>query len=330
MQFPQNSNAIASASGVGLSQNGPNSALLDSRYGVYQIGFDAVWELDFWGKYRRAVKSAAASYFATLADYDNALVALTAEVARTYALIRTYEVLILQARDNVAIEEEGQRIAESRFRNGATGELDVVQATTLLEGTRASIPELQVSLQQSNNALCTLLGRPSGCAAELLACSKGIPSTSAPIAVSVPAEMLRRRPDIRKAELKAIAQCEQIGIAKSELYPSLVLFGSIGTQTSGNGGPLSGQSSITNLFGPLSASSSRSARAALLADLEIPADLEQRSRSGRSIPAVPRRLSADGAQGPPRKWRDGMAGFLREEEAVVFAARSAASAEWAN
>ena len=88
---------------------------------------------------------------------------LTAEVARTYVLIRTFQVLIALARENVGVQEEGLRIAESRFRNGATSELDVAQATTLLESTRTTIPELQIGLQQAENALCTLLGRPVGC-----------------------------------------------------------------------------------------------------------------------------------------------------------------------
>ena len=94
----------------------------------YQVGFDAAWELDFWGKYRRGVEADAAGLLASVADYDSALVSLTAEVARTYALIRTFEVLIAQAQDNVKLQEEALRIAESRFRNGATSELDVTQA----------------------------------------------------------------------------------------------------------------------------------------------------------------------------------------------------------
>src|SRR4029077_2143949 len=110
-------------------------------------------------------------------------------------------------------------------------ELDLAQATALLESTRATIPELQVSLQQAEHALCTLIGRAAGCADPLLTGASIIPTPPAAVAIGVPAEMLRRRPDIRGAELRAAAQCERIGIAKAQLYPSFVLIGSIATQT---------------------------------------------------------------------------------------------------
>jgi outer membrane protein TolC len=170
-----------------------------------------------------------------VADYHSALVSLTAEVARTYAVIRTFDALVEQGRGNVKLEEDGLRITESRFRNGATTELDVTQATTLLESTRASIPQLQTGAQQARNAMSTLLGQPTGTLDALLAGPKEIPSAPAKVAVSVPAEMLRRRPDIRRAELQAAAQCARIGMAKAELYPSFSLFGTIGFQAASSG-----------------------------------------------------------------------------------------------
>jgi NodT family efflux transporter outer membrane factor (OMF) lipoprotein len=163
-------------------------------------------------------------------------------------LIRTFEKLIELAQDNARFQEEGLRIAESRFRNGATSELDVTQATTLWEGTRASIPQLQIGLQQARNALSTLLGQPSGTIDALLVGPKDIPKAPVEVAVSVPAEMLRRRPDIRSAEMSAAAQCARIGVAKAELYPSLSLFGSIGFATSNRGGVSGTPFSGNNLF----------------------------------------------------------------------------------
>lgn len=209
----------------------PAGAALGTSFVYYEVGFDAFWELDFWGKYRRGVQAEAATLMASTADYANALVSLTAEVARTYAAIRTYEVLIALARENEKVQLEGLQIAESRFRNGATSELDVTEATALLESTRASIPQLQIDLQQARNALSTLLGQPPGMLDELLAGPAQIPQAPATVAVGVPAELLRRRPDIRAAELAAAAQCARIGIAKADLYPSLALFGTIGLQT---------------------------------------------------------------------------------------------------
>jgi NodT family efflux transporter outer membrane factor (OMF) lipoprotein len=248
-QYPQLQAAVANATAVGLSEHAANNAKIDRTFGDYQVGFDAVWELDFWGKYARGVKAATAGYLATVADYDDGLVSLSAEVARTYAVIRMFEVLIELARSNAKYQEEGLHLAESRFQNGATTGLDVAQAATLLETTRASIPQLQISWQQAENALCTLLGQTTGSVQTLLVGARGIPAVPAQVAVSVPAEMLRRRPDIRSAELNAIAQCDRVGVAKADYYPRFVLVGSIGTQTSSGGGVLSDDSSVTNLFG---------------------------------------------------------------------------------
>lgn len=230
--FPQVQAAFGSATAQGLTEYQAAGLNLDRNFFDYQLGFDAIWEIDFWGKYRRGIQAEAASVLATVADYYTALVALTAEVARTYSTLRTYEVLTEQARANVGVQEEGLRMAESRFRNGATSELDVTQATALLESTRASIPDLEIGVQQSKNALATLLSKPTGSFDELLSSggAKVIPKAPDKVAVSVPAEMLRRRPDIRGAELLAAAQCARIGVAKAELYPSFSLFGSIGLQ----------------------------------------------------------------------------------------------------
>ena len=104
-----------------------------------------------------------------MADYDSALVALTAEVARAYTVIRTFQVLVAEARANADLQAEGLRIAEARFRNGATSELDVTQATALLESTRATIPTLETGRAQAEHALSTLLGQPVGSLEALLA-----------------------------------------------------------------------------------------------------------------------------------------------------------------
>ena len=234
-QFPQVQEITGSATAAGPSKNTPLGALLPRHLTEFQIGFDASWEIDFWGKYRRAVDAEAAALLASVADYDAAVVSLTAEVARTYVAVRTLEVLIAQAQSNADIQDRALKIAESRFQNGATSELDVAQSTTLLQSTLATIPELQGQLQQARNALSTLLGQPPGAADSLLAGPQEIPQAPAKVAVSVPAEMLRRRPDIRSAEMSAASQCARIGVAKADLYPSFSLFGSIGLQASGSG-----------------------------------------------------------------------------------------------
>jgi len=243
LQYPQ-MQVGGKAEAVGLSRNAANTTAFDHRFFNYELGFDAAWELDLWGKYRRGVEAEAANLLASVADYYYALVSLTAEVARTYAVIRTFEVLIEQARENARLQGDGLRIADARFRNGATSELDVSQAATLFESTQASIPQLEIRLQQARNALSTLLGQPSGAVDTLLAGPKEIPKAPPKVPLRVPAEMLRRRPDIRSAELYAAAQCARIGVAKADLYPSFSLFGTIGLQASNSGG------TFRNLFHP--------------------------------------------------------------------------------
>lgn len=246
-QYPQLQAAMASATRISLSDNLANSINYDRDFWDYQVGFDATWEADFWRKFGRGVKSQEAAYLGSVADYQDALVSLSAEVARTYATIRTYEVLIALGRRNVGVQEEGLRIAESRYRNGATSELDVAQATALLNSTRATIPQLEASLAQAQNALSTLLGQPTGSTLALLQGPQEIPVPPAQVALSIPAEMLKRRPDVRGAEFTAIAQSERIGVAKADLYPRISLFGTIGFQTtSGSIGSGSGES--TRLF----------------------------------------------------------------------------------
>ncbi len=247
-QFPQQQEVFGSATDKGLSQNAANSYGADRYFWDYQLGFDAAWELDFWGKFRRDVEAAHAEWLASVADYEDVIVSLAAEVARTYTVIRTFEVLIELTNENAKLQEEGLTIAESRFRNGVTTELDVTQARTLLESTRASIPQLQARLQQAQNALSTLLGQATGDIQASLNERKGIPEAPMEVAVSLPAELLRRRPDIRSAELAAIAQCARIGIAEADLYPSFSLFGEIGFQSSSRGGIQSNYADFDDLL----------------------------------------------------------------------------------
>ena len=229
-QYPQLQAFFGSATAVGLTEQGASSVGLDRDFWDFQVGFDAAWEIDLWNRLGVDVQAHTADYFATVGDYNSAIVSLTAEVARTYAVIRTFEVLIELARKNAAIQEEGLRIANARFENGATSELDVTQATTLFESTRASIPQLEIGLQQAMNAMSTLLGLPPGSVPGLASGPKAIPTATSEVSVSMPAELLRRRPDVLGAEYSAVAQCARIGIPKADLYPRFTLFGSIGTQ----------------------------------------------------------------------------------------------------
>lgn len=207
-------------------QTGGPSSLLDFWQG--QVGLQAAWELDFWGKFRRAIESADATLLASLAQYDDALVSLTADVAGSYVQLRTLQVRLRIARSNVEVQRESLNIAEIRFKGGTTTERDVEQARTVLASTEATIPQLDTALQQTKNALSVQLGLTPGGVDALLGGAEEIPDAPPQVAVGIPAELLQRRPDVRAAELQAVAQGAQIGVAKADLYPAISLTGNFG------------------------------------------------------------------------------------------------------
>jgi NodT family efflux transporter outer membrane factor (OMF) lipoprotein len=247
-QYPQLQQLSGSATAVGISDNAPNSLAADKFFYDYQLGFDAAWELDFWGRFRRGVESAEANLLASYAGYDDALVTLTAEVARAYVLIRTFEERILIAQANVKIQKRSLEIAEARFEGGLVTELDVQQARALLNDTSASISRFEIGLRQARHGLSILLGVPPGELNNVLIDSAPIPEAPAEIVVGIPADMLRRRPDIRSAELQTAAQSALIGVAKADLYPQFSLVGSIGLQSSEQGGFPSNNANFGDLF----------------------------------------------------------------------------------
>lgn len=231
-----------------LSKNQANAALSDRSYWDDSLGLDAAWELDIWGKFRRAVESNMANLDASIASYDDILVSLTADVAATYILIRTLEERLEVARENVKIQERSLQIADVRFRNGDVTELDVAQAKSLLRNTQAFIPRLEASLRQAKNALAFLLGTYPGEIDYLLGSPRLIPTAPPEVTVGIPAELLRRRPDIRLAERQLAAQSALIGVAKADLFPHFALFGSFGLRSSNSALTKTGNSSLGGLF----------------------------------------------------------------------------------
>ncbi|MFQ5993151.1 MAG: efflux transporter outer membrane subunit, partial [Nitrospiraceae bacterium] len=232
-QYPEQE-VRASYTRVTLSENTSptGSPPGETDFNVYQLGFDASWELDFWGRFRRGVESSNADLGASIANYDDILVSLVAEVAATYVQIRTFEERLKFARANVKVQERSFRIADVRFRNGAVTELDVQEAKGSLRNTQALIPELERGLRQAQNALSVLLGMPPQDLRDILGGPMRIPTAPPDVAVGVPAELLRRRPDIRRAEREAAAQSAQIGVAVADLYPRLSILGTIGISSS--------------------------------------------------------------------------------------------------
>jgi NodT family efflux transporter outer membrane factor (OMF) lipoprotein len=230
-QYPQTQQVNADASANQLSKNAPNGGGADRYFYNYQASFDAAWELDIWGKFRRQVQTGVANLEATIADYDDILVTLTSEVARSYILLRTNEERLDVAIQNVEIQKRSLEIADVRFKAGAVTELDVAQAKSLLRSTEAGIPQFEASIREAKNALAILLGKLPGEIDYMLGGPRRIPEVPPEVAVGIPAELLRRRPDIRLAERQLAGQSALIGVAKADLYPHFSLFGSLGFQT---------------------------------------------------------------------------------------------------
>lgn len=196
----------------------------------YSAGFDVGWELDFWGRFSRAIESADASYFAAQANREDVLVLLHAQVAESYFSLRTTEARLRISRENAAIQKRSYEITERLFKSGENDELDLQQAKTQYLSTLSTIPELESQIMRIRNALAILIGRPPGPMPELpelAAKVTSLPLIDRAVLQDVPANLLLRRPDIRAAELRIAAQSALVGVAEADLYPSLTLLGSI-------------------------------------------------------------------------------------------------------
>lgn len=218
-------------------------------YDDWNVGIGTSWEIDFWGRYRRAVEDADAQLDATIENYDDVLVVLLADVASTYIEMRTYQQRLRYALDNVAAQEKLLATTEFQLREGATNERDVQQARTVLEQTSALVPQMEAGVRRASNRLCMLLGMPPrDLAAELGPAP--IPKVPPQIALGIPADLVRRRPDIRRAERELAAQSARIGVAVSDLYPHMGLNGSIGVAAEEFGGLFGGSTSLVGVAGP--------------------------------------------------------------------------------
>ncbi len=224
--FPQEQRLNGAYTRSHLSQN-TVVPVKSPGFSEWRAGFDASWELDFWGKFRRAIEASDAELLGSVAAYDDVLVGLISEVASAYVQIRVLDERLAVASDNVRAQLDGFELARIRFEVGGTSELDVQQAATLLHDTEASIPQLELQRRQTIHSLCVLLGLAPSTLSELLGDAGHVPQPPVSVTVGIPADLLRRRPDVRRAEQSAAAQSARIGVAAAEWYPSIQLRGNI-------------------------------------------------------------------------------------------------------
>jgi NodT family efflux transporter outer membrane factor (OMF) lipoprotein len=226
--FPQTQVANGNFEWENLSREVANrQSLPQSVYSQWNYGFNMAWELDFWGRFRRSIESANAELNASVDNYDDVLVTLLGDVAATYVQVRTLQQQLAYARQTLGLQRQTLSIAVAKFQGGQSSQLDVNQGKSDVAATEALIEQTQIPLRQATNRLCVLMGMPPTDLATRIGESV-IPMAPPDAVVGVPCDLVRRRPDVRKAEREAAAQCAQIGVAMSNLYPQISIDGTFG------------------------------------------------------------------------------------------------------
>ena len=310
--YPQ----LQQATGELLRAGSRRAGAPDSSATSLEAGLRISWELDFWGRFRRGIEAADAGYLASIAGYDDVQVLMAAQVAQLYSTIRTVETRLEIAGQNAALLRRSLEITELLFKGGTESELDVQQARTLYLATLATIPAFEAALRQAQNALGTLLARGPGPLPEMTGAGKRqprpIPQAKLDLIVDMPADMLRRRPDVRAVEMQMAAQSALIGVSAADLYPSISLLGSLGlAATSVSGAPrvlnwAFGSNTSWNLF-----DHGRLANTVLLQDARFQQLYEQ---------------YRDAVLRAAREVDDAAAGFARSREQVALLADSVQAA----
>lgn len=220
---------------------------------LYNAGFDADWEVDIFGGLRRGLEAAEADLDAGMEGLRDTQVSIVAEVVLNYVDLRTAERRLTIAEDNIASLNEIYELARWRFQAGLVSEVDVAAARTELESTRAALPSLRTTTVEARNRLAVLLGRAPGELESRLSVSGAIPLADRAVAMGIPADILRQRPDVRAAERKLAAQTARLGEAEADRYPSFNLSGSIGLEALTLSGLGSGSAALYSLLGSMTA-----------------------------------------------------------------------------
>jgi NodT family efflux transporter outer membrane factor (OMF) lipoprotein len=225
----EQSPSVTASAAASRSKSSKNTGSGATR-NLFNAGFDASWEPDVFGATRRGIEAAQADLQASTASLDNTRVSLVAEVARNYVELRGAQARLGIARDNLASQSETMQLADWRAQAGLGSSLEVEQARTNREQTRAQIPTLETSLAEAEHRIALLLGQAPDSLHPQLAPIAAIPRIPDALAVGIPADTLRRRPDLRAAERKLAAETARIGVAEAARYPNFTLSGSIGLE----------------------------------------------------------------------------------------------------
>jgi len=218
----------------------------------FQVGLDASWELDIFGASRSALAASEATAQASAASLGDVQVSTAAEVALGYLTLRGAQARLAIANDNLASQLETLQITQWREQAGLTTSLEAEQARAQAEQTRALVPALQTSIEQSRHALAVLTGQPPAALSAVLAEAGPVPQPSDDLALSLPAETLRQRPDVRAAEAEVTAAMARVGQAEAQRAPKFNIGGSLGLNALTLGALTHGASVVSLLLGSVS------------------------------------------------------------------------------
>jgi len=247
--------AFAEATSTKLSDNGALSQVKPAGgfepQGMMVFGLDAAWEIDVFGRIRREVEAEGALFEASIESYRDVMVSLYAEVALAYIEIRSSQAHIHKARQNVDVQTKTLELTEERFRDGLTSALDVEQAKSNLYATRAAIPVFRLRMNTAYNRLAVLCDDEVGSLKAQIGDASALPKPQMDIALGVPADLMRQRPDVRRAEREVAAANAQVGAATAELYPRFALSGAIGLESRSAGELFDSSSVIWTMAAPV-------------------------------------------------------------------------------
>ncbi len=224
--------------GGGRSFTLPDGTVVDTGGGgtnSFSAGLSASYQLGLFGEVRRTVEATRAQYEASGFDYATTLLTVESEVATNYVLARAYQAQLANARASLAIQDDNLEIAGFRVQAGLVSSVDVEQARSQRAQTAATVPQIEQQYAAAVARLGVLTGQAPGALRSALAAARPIPRGPATVGVGIPADALRRRPDVRAAERSLTSATAQIGVAKAQLYPALAISGNINTNATGIG-----------------------------------------------------------------------------------------------
>ncbi|MGP7795367.1 efflux transporter outer membrane subunit [Sphingomonas sp. CLY1604] len=224
--------------GGGRSFTLPDGTVVDTGGGgtnSFSAGLSASYQVGLFGEIRRTVEASRAQYAASGFNYATVLLTVESEVATNYVLARAYQAQLANARASLAIQDDNLEIAGFRVQAGLVSSVDVEQARSQRAQTAATVPQIEQQYAAAVARLGVLTGQAPGALRQALAATRPIPRGPATVGVGIPADALRRRPDVRAAERSLAAATAQIGVAKAQLYPALAITGNINTNSTSIG-----------------------------------------------------------------------------------------------